>query len=120
MLQTNIVKLLNIFQEREKEAHEAAASGPAKSANTDECTIRTNPPLNRGASGDASLGGMNGGPSGGSISDGCETCSQHKPNSMSREALHKVGEGKEWLFVTPFLVSIFLTDLLCQLFLYSN
>ena len=64
------------LQEREKEANEAAANN-TKTAHGEECTIRTNLPRET----------ANGG---GSLSDACETCSQHKTNSTSREALHKV------------------------------
>ena len=84
-----------MFQEKEKEANEAAAN-TTKTAQGEECTIRTNPPLPRGASvggeGNGAAGG--GGAAGGSISDACETCSQHKTNSTSREALHKASEGE--------------------------
>ena len=48
----------------------------------------------------------NGGGVGGSISDACETCSQHKTNSTSREALHKESESKIFnliLFKTYYL-----------------
>ena len=64
------------LQEREREANELAAANAHKSAPGDECTIRTNPPL------EASRGG------GGSLSDACETCS-HKAGS--REALQHTG-----------------------------
>ena len=76
------------WQEKEREAHEAAANH-TKSNPGDECTIRTNPPRAKDAD-----GVMTGGVSrGGSISDACETCS-HK--ATSREALHKM-DGKNYL-----------------------
>ena len=81
-------------QEKEKEANEAAANS-TKTAQGEECTIRTNPPLSHSATSRDSNGPAgNGGGVGGSISDACETCSQHKTNSTSREALHKESESK--------------------------
>ena len=85
----------SVFQEKEKEANEAAANN-TKTAQGEECTIRTNPPRRTSSSGGGGQGNgaAGGGGAGGSISDACETCSQHKTNSTSREALHKVSEGK--------------------------
>ena len=83
------------FQEKEKEANEAAANN-TKTTQGEECTIRTNPPrrtLSSGGGGHGK-GAAGGGGAGGSISDACETCSQHKTNSTSREALHKASEGE--------------------------
>ena len=59
-----------------------AAAQACKTARGDECTIRTNPP-HVGGRGGAGLG------AGGSLSDACETCSQHK--TMSREQLQNAG-----------------------------
>ena len=83
------------FQEKEKEANEAAANN-TKTAQGEECTIRTNPPRRTSSSGGGGHGNgaAGGGGAGGSISDACETCSQHKTNSTSREALHKASEGE--------------------------
>lgn len=79
-------------QEKEKEAHEAAVHNSSKPDHGDECTIRTNavPIQGNGAGNGGAL--PLGGP--GSISDACETCSQHKTNSTSREGLHKISEGE--------------------------
>ena len=81
------------FQEKEKEANEAAANS-TKTAQGEECTIRTNPPLSHSVMSGESNGAAGSGGVGGSISDACETCSQHKTNSTSREALHKETDGK--------------------------
>ena len=81
-----------LFQEKEKEANEAAANQKT-TAQGEECTIRTNPPLRNSGGGEHGNGSAGGGGAGpGSVSDACETCSQHKANSTSREALHKEGK----------------------------